>query len=294
MVRIRKRQIGGNTYYYLGHSIRHDGKIRKKERYLGKSLPTDMKKDVQNFVQEIYDEQWCADIDIIRENFLKEQQKAPDIIREKEIKAFAIQFTYDTQKIEGSTLTRREVADLLERDISPKNKPMTDVQEAELHNRLFYKMLEFKEDFTSKVLLDWHWDLFGMTKPEIAGSLRTYRVGIAGSRFVPPMPYEMRPMLSEMFEWYEDNKSKMHPVMLAALIHLKIVSIHPFGDGNGRITRLVMNFILYKNKYPMLDIPYEGRNSYYNALEKAQLQKDELVFLQWFAKKYIKTHGAYL
>lgn len=294
MVRVRKRRLGGNTYYYLEHGMRDGGRIRKKERYVGRTLPPNMDEIMQDFVHEIYNERWRADIDTIRKNFAKERRIMPKTVREKEIRSFAVRFTYDTQKIEGSTLTRREVADLLEKGITPKNRPMTDVQEAELHNKLFHRMLGFKGDLTLQLLLDWHWDLFGMTKPDIAGDIRRYRVGITGSEFVPPSPYGVRPMLAEMFEWYESNKSRIHPVMLAALVHLKIVTIHPFGDGNGRITRLAMNFILNRNKYPMLDIPYEGRSGYYNSLERAQVGKDELAFLQWFAKKYIKAHSAYL
>ncbi|MGI0089101.1 MAG: Fic family protein, partial [Nitrosopumilaceae archaeon] len=90
------------------------------------------------------------------------------------------------------------------------------------------------------------------------------------------------------------NKERLHPVELAALAHLKFVTIHPFGDGNGRITRLIMNFILNRKKYPLLDIPYEGRNSYYNALERSQIKKEDRIFLQWLAKKYIKEYKRYL
>ncbi|MEK6877156.1 MAG: hypothetical protein AABZ49_00840, partial [Thermoproteota archaeon] len=67
-----------------------------------------------------------------------------------------------------------------------------------------------------------------------------------------------------------------------------------FADGNGRIARLIMNFILNKRDYPMLDIPYEGRNSYYNALERSQIKKEGRAFLQWLVKKYIKEYKKYL
>lgn len=294
MVRIRKRHLGENTYYYLEHSIRHAGKTRKMERYIGNMIPPNIDVIKQDFVCDIYNERWRADIDRIRKNFLDEQKNMPKTVQEKEIRTFAVHFTHNTQKIEGSTLTRQEVADLLDRGISPKNKPMADVQESEMHNKLFHKMHIFEGDLSLQLLLNWHWELFGTTKPDIAGSIREYSVGMMGSKFVPPLPYEIQPMLTEMFTRYIDNKSKIHPVMLAALMHLDIVTIHPFGDGNGRVARLVLNFILHKNGYPMLDIPYEERRGYYNALEKAQVTKNELVFVQWFAKKYIKTHNTYL
>ncbi len=136
--------------------------------------------------------------------------------------------------------------------------------------------------------------LFNKTKPEIAGKLRTYRVGIGQSRFIPPPHVEVYPMLTEFFQWYNKNKNKLHPVELASLAHLKFVTIHPFGDGNGRISRLIMNFILDRKKYSMLDIQYEERNGYYNSLERSQLKKEERIFLQWFVKKYIREYKRYL
>ena len=81
---------------------------------------------------------------------------------------------------------------------------------------------------------------------------------------------------------------------LAAFVHLKFVTIHPFGDGNGRISRLMMNFVLNKEGYPMLDISYSGRNSYYSALERAQVRKADSAFIQWFMRKYMKENAAYI
>ena len=86
------------------------------------------------------------------------------------------------------------------------------------------------------------------------------------------------------------QKDKLNPIELAALVHLKFVSIHPFGDGNGRISRLMMNFVLHKHNYPMLDIPYTKRNSYYTSLERSQIKRDNSPFLNWFFKRYIKEN----
>jgi Fic family protein len=101
-------------------------------------------------------------------------------------------------------------------------------------------------------------------------------------------------MLRDFFGWYDKNKARLHPVELAALVHLKFVTIHPFADGNGRVSRLMMNFVLNRNGYPMLNIPYEGRNSYCGALERAQLRKRSDVFVLWFIKRYVKSYQEYL
>lgn len=294
MVKIRRKVLKGQGYYYLEHSTRKGKRVQKKELYLGRKIPADIEKISKNFLDEIHREKWYADIDRIKQRFSSEQNKVPKSVREKELQNFTIRFTYNTQRIEGSTLTHRETADLLERGITPKRKPVRDVQEAEAHRDLFYEILKLKNELSLQLVLDWHWKLFHVTKPDIAGQIRKYPVAISGSKFMPPSQVEVYPMLTEFFKWYNKNTKKLHPVELAALAHLKFVTIHPFGDGNGRITRLVMNFILNQKKYPLFDIPYEGRNSYYNALERSQIKKQDMIFLQWFARKYIKEYKRYL
>lgn len=294
MVAIGKKMVKGKTYYYLEQSVREGGKIQKRVTYLGDKIPKNISEIKAKFVDDIYKEKWYADADRIKKNFSKEQRTIPKSVKEKELQTFVTKFTYDTQRIEGSTLTRRETADLLERGITPRSKPLRDVKEAEAHRDLFYEILKSKKDLTLQMVLDWHWKLFHQTKADIAGKIRKYQVTIGGSKFMPPSPVEVFPMLTEFFQWYSKNKNKRHPVELAAMAHLKFVTIHPFGDGNGRVSRLVMNFILNKKDYPMLNIPYEGRNSYYNALERSQVRKEDRIFLQWFIKRYIKEYKRFL
>ncbi|HJT10267.1 MAG TPA: Fic family protein [Candidatus Nitrosotalea sp.] len=294
MVTVKKKVLKGQTYYYLEHSVREDGKVRPKIIYLGSKIPKNIEEIKKKFLDDISKKTWQADVEKIRKNYSQNQRAMPKSVKEKELENFTINFTYDTQRIEGSTLTRKETADLLERGITPKNKPMRDAQEAEAHRDLFLKILKSKKDLSLQEIIDWHWELFNKTKSDIAGKIRKYQVAIRGSKFMPPTPVEVYPMLTEFFQWYNKNKNKLHPIELAALAHLKFVTIHPFGDGNGRISRLIMNFILNKKKYPMLDIPYEGRNSYYNALERSQVKKEDRTFLQWFVKRYIKDYKRYL
>ncbi len=294
MVSIRKKVIGRQTYYYLEHTIRKGKKVEKREKYIGKTLPKNIDEIKREFLSEIYREKWYPLFDRIKKNFSKEFKQLPKAAREKEIETFSIRFTYDTQKIEGSKLTLRETADLLEKGITPKLKPLYDVKEAEGHQKVFYEMLQYEKDLTLQVILYWHKKLFEASKPEIAGRIREHQVAISGSKFTPPFPVEIYPLLREFFRWYNKNKKKLHPVELAALAHLKFVTIHPFTDGNGRISRLMMNFILHKHGYPMLNILYEKRVGYYNALERAQIKKMDEIFLQWFFKRYVKEYKRYL
>lgn len=294
MVRISKKTIKGQKYYYLEHTYRIDGKIKKKELYLGKNIPKNIEDVKKDFLSGIYKEKWYTLLDKIKNSYTKELQRTPKSAIEKEINSFAIKFTYNTQRIEGSKLTLRETANLLEKGTTPKSKPIEDAKEAEAHRNIFFEMLKYKKDLSMQLILEWHKKLFQATKPDIAGKIRQHQVAISGSRFIPPSPVEVYPLLREFFKWYEKNKNKLHIVELAAIVHLKFVTIHPFADGNGRISRLIMNFVLNKYGWPLLDISYEGRNSYYNALERAQVKKVESVFVLWFIKKYMKENTYYL
>lgn len=291
MVQVRVERRGTKTYYYLEHSVRNNGGVRKKRLYLGEEMPQNIDSLKKQFFQDIAKERWYPLLDAIKKKYLQEYRSMPPSLKEKELASFVIKFTYDTQRIEGSTLTLRETADLLERGLTPSTKPIQDAKEAEAHQEVFYEIFRYQKDLSLQVILRWHKVLLQRTKPDLAGKLRQHQVGIAGSKFLPPSPVEVGILVDEFFIWYHGTKTKIHPVELAALVHLKFVTIHPFGDGNGRISRLLMNFVLHKYQYPLLNIPYQGRSSYYTALERAQVKQQEYIFTQWFIKKYIKEIG---
>jgi len=293
MVSIKKKIIDKKTYYYIEHSYRKNGKVLKKEKYLGTKIPKNIDKLKHDLLLEVYEELWYKKFDKIKENYHKNQKKMPKSIKEKELETFAIKFTYTTNKIEGSTLTHLETALLLEKGITPANRPIEDIKEAEQHREVFYDMIKYDKKINISTLIHWHKKLFQFTKKDKAGKIRTYPVGIRGSRHLPPDPLELDLLIREFFIWYNQNKNKMHPVHLAALVHFRFVSIHPFGDGNGRITRLFMNYVLHKNGHPMLIIDYANRRSYYNALEMSNVKKDESIFTLWFFRRYLKENKIY-
>jgi Fic family protein len=294
MVTLKKRVISGKTYYYLGHTYREKGKIKYKETYIGSKLPDNIDLIKKNFLLDVYKEKWFNEFEKIKKAYSEEQKTLPDEIKEKELERFAIAFTYDTNRIEGSKLSFKDTSELLELGITPKNKPLKDIKEAEAHRDVFYRMLAFKGEISLKVILEWHSGLFETTKPGIAGQVRTYQVCISNSKHIPPTPVELRNRIPEFFRWYSAEKEKMNPVELSGRAHVKFETMHPFGDGNGRIGRLIMNFILHKNSYPMLNIKYTGRRSYYNALERSNAKGDENIFVQWFFRKYLKENSRYL
>jgi Fic family protein len=294
MVTLKKRDIRGRTYYYISHTYKAQGKVKYKELYLGTEVPKDIEKLKREFLLQIYEEKWFVAFKEIKEEYQKQIRKMPLEVKKKNLEAFIIRFTYDTNRIEGSKLSFKDTAGLLELGLSPKNRPMRDIKEAEAHRQVFYEMLNYEGDLSLGLIIKWHRKLFEETKKSMAGKLRDYQVYISGSEFMPPGPEFVESGITGFFEWYSMGKNKLNAIELAALSHLKFESVHPFGDGNGRIGRLIMNFILNKNGYPMLDIRYTDRQSYYNALERSNVKNDGGIFIQWFFKRYLKECDIYL
>jgi Fic family protein len=129
-------------------------------------------------------------------------------------------------------------------------------------------------------------------KDEIAGKLRSELkkdVKVAGTPYVPPKYTEVEKGLERFFKWYESENRKLHPIELAALIHLKLISIQPFADGNSRLSRLLMNWVLWKKNYPLIDIPIEDIENYYNALDKYQIENKDKPFVNYIKNKYFDS-----
>ena len=294
MATIRKRKIGNTEFYYIEHSMKINRKVEKKEKYLGKKLPKNLDEIKKQFMNEIYQDKWYRKLDEIKYNFKKQMQKMPEEIQEKYIEQFMIKFTYNTNRIEGGSLTFKDTSKLLHDRITPSDRPLRDIKEAENHCKVFYDVMNYKKDINLGIILEWHHELFAETKPKIAGKIRNYPVAISGTDVELQLPVEVNALLRGFFSWYNKKNDNLHPVELAALVHLKFVTIHPFGDGNGRISRLLMNFVLHKHGFPMLDISYRNRNSYYNALERSQKSKNDGIFVQHVIKRYIRDYKKYM
>ncbi|MDH3779426.1 MAG: Fic family protein [Nitrosopumilus sp.] len=286
MVRIVKKKIGNNDFYYL----RHHTKDKEKEVYLGKKIPDNIEEIKKEFLMQFYRNDWLSKIKEISTGYKKYKKKVPKTVLQKQIEDFAVIFTYNTQKIEGSTLTLQETTNLLLYGITPATKPKDHMVETEMHKKIFDEMLYHKNKISLATVLYWHKAMFDKTKPDIAGKIRDYHVRVGQSKTEFPDPNVIPLMLKEFFRWYNKNKKILNPAELAARAHLRFVSIHPFGDGNGRVSRLIMNKILDEFGYPMLDVEYGKRVMYYSALEKSQITDNDFYFVRWFMSRYIKAH----
>lgn len=278
-MRVIKRKKGKNEYFYLQHSYRKNGIIITKEKYLGKKIPENIDEIKKKFIAAI-EEALYEKLEKIKKNFQKEWEKYPDSIKDREKEEIAIAFTYNTNAIEGSTITLGESREIIQDKIAP-NKPLKDIKETETHSKVFLDMLNKKEKITSGLLLRWHVDIFGETKPDIAGKFRNYLVRVGN--YIAPDWHDVKKLMNQFIKFV--NETKINPVELAARAHYKFERIHPFGDGNGRIGRLIINHILWHNKYPMIIIEYKKRKSYYKAL-----QRSEEEFVKYFMRRYLAIH----
>ena len=294
MATVRTVVRGAKTYRYLVQSYRWEGKLRKKELYLGKSIPKDLTRYRDTLDHAIRSETWYELFNKIREAYCRYRAAQPQSVREKEAGNFIVEFTYDTNRIEGSTLSLEDTRSLLERGLLPATKPVRDARETQNHATLLRRLLGSPEPLDLRHLLQWHRELFRDTKPDLAGHLRDYEVRIRGSRHLPPSALEVRPSLLELLRWTSRTVDTLHPVERAAEFHFRFEHIHPFGDGNGRVGRLAMNLLLAQKEFPMLNIRYTGRRGYYSALERASLSNDSRAFVHWFFLRYARGNRIYL
>jgi len=176
LVHIIKRKKGNAEYFYLQHSFRKDGKVVTKEVYLGKKIPSNIDEIKAKLMHEPR-KALTEKLEKIRTNFQKEWKKTPPSAKEKELQEIAIAFTYNTNAIEGSTITLEEARLILEDKIAP-NKPIREIRETESHAATFQEMLITKEKISDLLLLKWHKEIFRETKPDIAGSFRNYQVRV--------------------------------------------------------------------------------------------------------------------
>lgn len=188
---------------------------------------------------------------------------------------FMIEFTYNSNAIEGNTLTLQETAMVLE-GITIDQKSLKDHLEAVGHKDAFLYVQDIvskKIPLTEFVIKNIH-SLVLMNKPEDKGVYRRVPVRIMGAFTEPVQPYMIEPKITELLAENEKRKATMNIIERVARFHLEFESIHPFIDGNGRTGRLLMNFELMQNGYPPINVKFSDRKRYYDAFDSYSINQD--------------------
>ena len=191
---------------------------------------------------------------------------------------FRVELTYTSNAIEGNTLSRKETALVVEKGLTIGGKTLTEHLEATNHaNALDFikERVEKKNNkITEKDILKIHEIILSGIDKQNAGCYRNVAVRISGSNVVLPNPRKVPNLMDNFCKWIV-KKPKIHPIEFALEAHYRLVTIHPFIDGNGRTARLLMNMILMIQGYPPAIIRKRDRLAYISSLEKAQLVNGE-------------------
>ena len=203
--------------------------------------------------------------------------------------ALEMEYTFESNKIEGNTLTLQETDLVINEGLTISGKSMREHLEAINHSDAINYIKDIiKKDIpiSEKVVLQIHNLILRGISAKYAGEYRNVQVMIKGSQHTPPQAFLVPKQMEDLFIWYDINKATLHPVVLAAEMHLRLVTIHPFIDGNGRTSRLLMNLILLKHGYVIANIKgdFESRMAYYKSLELFQTQNKSDDFMLLVAK----------
>lgn len=295
---VEKRKSGKVVKYYLVYSYRKKDKVEKIRKYLGVNLSKDeLKEKVKKAEEKINDLLKELNTNVFSFYLTKNQieilnkfNEEIDVVHlsENEWENFTTYFVYNTNAIEGSTVTEEEVPEILHKKRAEN--------EEEIETKGVAKAVKYirmtKEELSLQLLLKLHKLCFKRSK-YFAGEFREVNVVVRNSigqiihAGVPKE--ELKEYLNDFVEWYKENRYKFKPLVLAAIIHNQFEHIHPFQDGNGRVGRLLLNFILLKNKYPPINILLEDRAEYYQTLQKYSREDNLKPTLEFLIKQYNKT-----
>lgn len=207
-----------------------------------------------------------------------------------------LEWIYNSNAIEGNTLTINETKVVLE-GITVGGKTLREHLEVINHR----DAISYVEDIVRKEELFSEWQIKNLHRLVLkgiddgyAGVYRDQQVFISGAFHTPPPPFKIQEHMDALMSWYNGEAQALHPIVRGVMVHAIFVGIHPFIDGNGRTSRLLLNLDLMKSGYPPIIIRVENRLAYYNALDKAHTTEDYQDFIELVAKEVEASIDLYL
>lgn len=286
---VTSKKIGSKRYFFLVKAVRMEDDIKKITFSLGTKKPTlkkildlkeiaepyfffkesELKAEItsKKYSSEYFSKEEIKKIEILR-HFYKiylHKLKPPELQKHKE--NFMVKYVYNTTSIEGNTTTLPETALILLKRIAPEGKELREIYEIQNYEALIEYMDKHKGDVTKKLMLKIH-EILLKNIDEYAGNFRKVRVFIPGSEIIIPKPEKVETLVEDIIGYYYESRNR-YPLELAVDFHHKFESIHPFTDGNGRVGRELLNFILKKHNFPPVIIEVKNRQKYIKALMKA-------------------------
>lgn len=314
MVMIKHKTINGKTYLYAEYSFRlPDGKVKKISKLIKEERDKEkkevkgyfLKKEIEAYQRYAF-KKYKANTVLTKEKIEKiesikvEYKSLLKSLTKKQMQdildRFTINFTYESNAIEGNSLTLKDVTFILAENIVPKGKGLGEVYETR-NTRIANELLfNNKIKITMKDIIKLHSVLIKDTGVQ-EGFKKFPNVLLMRNVETTP-PEKVEEEMKDLISWYNKIKEKEHPIRVASEFHGRFERIHPFEDGNGRTGRILINAIFLENKYPPLIIRKTMRTSYFSALsahdnghktklERFLLEKFEKTFENFF-KVYVK------
>ncbi|MBI5222408.1 MAG: Fic family protein [Candidatus Magasanikbacteria bacterium] len=283
MPKIYQKFVKNKPYFYLDERVRIRGKSKKIQVYLGKSVPNnlvsyyfELSKKERNLTKEnladlfafekIFNEEQIAKIEDLRIELKYRILNLSDAKKEQLWTSYAVQFIFESNAIEGSKLNQAEVNSIVRKKYIKKTIERREIREVGNSIAAFNLVRSGEFKFNQHQIINLH-------KLLVEGlSINTgyKKVDIVVNNKTTTPVGEVRHEMNQLLNWWKENKkSQRHPLAIAADWHQRFESIHPFEDGNGRVGRLLFNFILLQCGYPPILFLYQNRQLYFNALNQA-------------------------
>ena len=301
MVYIYKKPIGNRNYYYLRASEKKGKKLVTKDiAYLGSSI-NEVKSNLDKlskykeqirkayrtinlFLESNHFLEKAKSLKLKQDPLLKDKtdeveackihylevfRKLDELTKKEILKNYVIEFAYNTASIEGNTINLEEARNLLSEGITPKDKTLREVYDLQNTEKVFFELLNkgLKNELSHKLIIEIHDKLL-----ENIDNRKGYRmtdIRVVRSNFDASPGKYVKTDIDLLLKWFNENKNKLPPIVLAIVFHHKFEKIHPFMDGNGRTGRMIMNYILLNNNLPPTIIHKKNRKEYLEAMREA-------------------------
>ena len=273
------REVNGKKQNYLVFTKRENSKIVKKSKFIG--IGNISKQEIANLKKEFELEvissinsknltkEQLLEIEMIKQEYNKKIKSLSKEEFEKFEETFFTELTYNSNAIEGSSLSLEDTNLILNEGLVPKDKTLREINEAKNHKLAINFINNYRGDLDELFILKLHSIILKDISERFAGRYRETSVRIFRSDVNFPDASKVPQLVKNIVYWYKTNKNKMHPFEMAILFSIKFVSIHPFIDGNGRTSRLIMNFLLKRKNYPWINIYMKQRADYLKVVRQA-------------------------
>lgn len=305
MQKLEIKTIKGKKYLYIKYKAKVNNKNITKLLYVGRleklTLPDFMSKinklhttRLTNFIDsrvsktyQYLDEEKIHTLELILYNYQLFKSQFPDELKIYNNSVF-VRYVQGTTAIEGNTITQKQAGELLEHGVTPAGKSLREVYEIVNFKKLAEFLLHFEGDISKKTIQKIHAVIMEQLL-ESAGQYRRIQILIEKAEHEPPPAFEVPELMTKLIRWYAQHRKNMHPFELAVLLHTKFVTIHPFVDGNGRVARALLNFVLERNDYPKLYIGLKERDTYLDAVAEGNKENYQPV-IDFMYDVYFNQH----